>query len=152
MRRALTTFLAAGALAVAGCGGGDDKADYEKEVQAAGKALEESFGDIGTSLGQSGSSEQAAEKLEEGADALDKAADDLKDADPPSEVEDPHSDVVEALGELADEFREGSEAAKSGNVEALVQFSTNLQGSDAVKKLQAAGEQFEEKGYDFGGS
>lgn len=150
MKRAFTLFLAAGAVALAGCGGGDDKADYEKEVREAGKALEKSFGDIGSSLGGAGSAEQAAEKLEEGADALEKAAKDLDDVDPPSEVKEPHDDVVEALGELAGEFRDGAEAAQSGNVEELLQFSTSLQGSEAVKKLTAAGQKFEKEGYDFG--
>lgn len=151
MKRALAPCLAVGALVVAGCGGGgDDKADYEKEVRAAGQALEKAFGDIGSSVSGSASAGEAATKLEEGAEALDKAASDLDGVDPPSEVKAPHDDVVDALGELADEFHSGAEAAKSNNVEALLKFTTGLQSSASVKKLTEAGQKFEKEGYDFG--
>jgi cytochrome c556 len=151
MTRVLALCLVAIALVVTGCGGGGDtsKADYEKQVNAAGKALQQSFGDIGTSIGNAKDTKQTAAKLADGATALDKAADDLGDIDPPDEIESQHNDLVDGLHELADEFRSGAEAAKSGDVSKLVQFASGLQSSKAVKKITQAGQEIEKKGYKF---
>ena len=148
MTRALTLCLAALALVAAGCGG-SSKDDYESQVRDVGKTLEQTFGDLGTSISGSGSTEQAAQRLEQGATSLDKASRDLAKIDPPSEIQAQHKDLVAGLAELADEFRTGAAAAKGGDLNKLLQFASSLQSSKAVRKITKAGDEIEKKGYDF---
>ncbi len=151
MTRVLILCLAALALLAAGCGGddGSSKEDYEREVRSVGATLQQTFGELGTSISGSGSTEQAATKLEEGAASLDKAAADFRDIDPPSEIEDSHNQIVSGLEALADEFRKGAQAAEGGDLQELLTFAQGLQGSDAVRQITQAGNDIESKGYDF---
>ena len=152
MKRAATLCLAALMLVAAGCGGDDDgtsKEDYEKEVREAGQTLEKTFTNIGASISGAGSPKEAAAKLDEGADALEKTSGDLGDIEPPSDIEDSHDELVEGLDELADEFRNGADAAEEGDPTKLREFATSLSRSEAVQKIQSAGEEIEKKGYDF---
>jgi hypothetical protein len=150
MKRVLTICLLALAPLAAGCGGDDaDKDEYEREVREVGQTLESTFGSLGTSISGSGNTEEAATKLEEGASSLDRASQELGDIDPPSEIEGPHDDLVEGLGELADQFRQGAEAAEGGDLDQLLQFASTLQSSEAVQKITKAGEEIESEGYDF---
>lgn len=151
MTRVVTACLAALALLAAGCGGDDgtSREDYEREVQQVGTTLEETFGELGSSISGSGSTEEAAKQLAEGAESLDKASSDLDDIDPPSDIADAHEDIVAGLAELADEFRSGSEAAEGGDLAKLLEFAQGLQNSEAVQKITAAGNTIEEKGYEF---
>jgi hypothetical protein len=140
--------LASFAIALPACGGDEvGKAEYEKEVAKAGRALESSFRKIAEGITSSTSPKEAAAKLEQGAEALDGAAADLDGIDPPGEIEDPHEEMVSGLEELADDFREGAQAARSGDVDRLVRFASDLQGSAAVKKIAEAGNEIREKGY-----
>lgn len=157
MLRVLTIVLAALALVVAGCGGGDDnddtdKATYERQVTEVGQTLDKTFGELGESISSSGSAEEAAAKLEEGADSLAKAASDFDDIEAPSDIEDAHDKIVDALEALARDFREGAAAAKEGDVNELLEFAQGLQTSKPIRDITAASDEIEKAGYDFGDS
>jgi len=153
MLRVLTISLAALALLVAGCGGGDDDTDketYERQVNEVGQALDRTFDQLGESISSSGSAQEAAGKLEEGADSLARAAGDFDEIDPPSDIEDAHDKIVAALKALAEDFREGAEAAKQGDVNELLAFAQGLQTSQPVRDISEASQEIEKAGYDFG--
>jgi hypothetical protein len=134
---------------VAGCGGdGGDEEAYEREVRKAGQTLEQTFGELGTSISGSGNTERAAQTLDEGATSLDRASSELGDVDPPSDVEAHHDELVAGLAELAADFREAADVAREGELAPLLEFASTLPGRDSVEKVTRAGTAIEAEGYE----
>lgn len=153
MLRICCASLAALALLVAGCGGEDDDAGAAKEAYleqaaAVAHALDEAAVVFAEDFASVDPGELAG-KLAEGADLIAKAAGDLGEVEPPSDIEDAHARMVAGLEALADEFRAAAAAAEEGDSETLAAIGEELQSSQALEEVSAAGEEIEEAGYEF---
>ena len=139
------------AVALAGCGDdGVSKDDYEQELTAVAATLQQAFGNVGTAITERGNIREAARRLRRGAAALEQRSQRLGDVEPPSDVEEAHDQLVEGLAELAGEFRRvAAVAGGEGGFEALLAATTELQRSNAFRKLMEASETLAAEEYEF---
>lgn len=154
---ALALALALGLFAAA-CGGGDggsagggdrlSKDDYVAKVTAVGEKMSGTL----EGLGETPTDPKAgAEQFAELGKALKGAADELAALNPPEEVQAAHEKFAEGISMLADEISKAGEGMMGGDLGAALTFVSGLAGSEAMKKIQEAAEEFEKAGYDIGG-
>jgi hypothetical protein len=157
MRHPLVLLLTLIALVAAGCGGDDggsgsgdgqavSKQEYGKQLAAAGQTLQKTFSDISDQTSGNASSKEVGARLEEGAKALDGAVVKFKAITPPATVKAAHAKLVEGLGELADVFRKGAEAARENDTASLTEALKGLASSDGVKKITEAQNELKKQG------
>ena len=153
-RRAWGAVALVAAGLAAGCGGGDDRlsqGEYEDRVADVGTNLEQSFDDLSGTFdeGDGASLDDAADQIGQIQEDMRQRADELDDVEPPEDVQEAHDKLVEGLQGFADDLDEFRQAVDEGDVQAIQQFATEFQQSDAAKKIQEAGEELEKKGYDI---
>lgn len=153
----LALALALGLFAAA-CGGGDggsagggdrlSKDDYVAKVTAVGEKMSGTLEGLGETPADP---EAGAEQFAELGEALKGAADELAALNPPEEVQAAHEKFAEGISMLADEISKAGEGMMGGDLGAALTFVSGLAGSEAMKKIQEAAEEFEKAGYDIGG-
>jgi uncharacterized lipoprotein len=152
MVRAMTLLAALAALLLAGCGGDSDKDAYVQEFNRVSVTLEKTLDGIGADITTGTQSPQIAVKLDQGAKALDKAAKDFSAIKTPDDVKAAHAHVVSGLGQLADVFREGAQAARKDDVAKLVDTLRNINDSPGAKQIQQAQQELKDRGYKVRGT
>lgn len=140
--------LAAAAVALAGCGGGDDrltKEEYQAEVRKVGTTLSGALGGVDTEgAGGLSAVEQQVEQLQS---ALRDAAAELKDLSPPEDVEGAHEKLVQGIRGFADDLDELDDALEREDLGAIRSFENDFTSSDSVKQIREAAAELQEKGY-----
>ena len=150
MNRTLAISLALIAAVIAGCGGSDSgisKAEYEKQVTAAGQSMAKTLTGMSSSVVAAATPQDAAARLDEAGDELDGVAKTFADIDPPSDIADAHRELVDGVRGLASDIHQASGVAESGDTAALARIGSTLQGSRAAMRIQDAGKEIEAKGY-----
>lgn len=144
--RLLATIPLALALLVAGCGGGDEAADYEAGLERVQAQLAEA-----SDASQAAAGDVAAPKrraaLSEAQEAMAKAADTAESLDPPADVEDAHEQLATALRDYAELF--GRIASTPPDDPAVSQLYG--EAGEIVERLEEANAEIREAGYAAGG-
>lgn len=158
MRRAVVlVYLAALAVALTACGGGNGspaerltKAEYEQELAALGGAISEGF----ESVGDPGTQEEFEAQIEQAQSDLNAFADRLDGLSPPEDIESAHEKLVEGLRQFSDDLGDISaslaEAAQSEDPASAFEILGQLVNLESVAMLQDVQAEFEEKGYSTG--
>lgn len=142
MWRALTSALAACAVALGACGSGSDrltKTEYERAVQSA-RAKAQALGRFKASdLGQ----------VEDALDVFTDMEGDLRELRPPAEVQDAH-DVLVATMERSreDKLEPMLEALRAGDQQEAERIAGEPQPRDVEREAETAFRTFERLGYD----
>ena len=151
MRGRCSWILALGALAilVAGCGGSSrlTKAQYEKRVQADGKALTKATSSLGASTTSLAALKTAVTSAHAG---LEAAANDLESLKPPKEAEADNKAFVAAIRDIEAQFTALAKAADKGDMNAVIATVQKLSASKAIKAAQVAAADLSKKGYKLG--
>ncbi|MGH3006912.1 MAG: hypothetical protein ACRDOS_13645 [Gaiellaceae bacterium] len=129
------------ALALAACGGGDSREEFEEDVRGAQQELETQFEE----LGEARSQDDLSDALGNAADALRERAEELAESDVPDEAEEARDRLVESLRSLADDLEENADAVGEGN---LGEILGNLQDLDLDALREEAIERLREEGFD----
>ncbi len=143
-RRAWGAAALVAAGLAAGCGGGDDRlsqGEYEDRVADVGTDLEESFDDLSGTFeqGEGASLDEAADQIGQIQESMRERADELDDLEPPEDVQEAHDKLVEGLNGFADDLDEFRQAVDEGDVQAIQQFATEFQQSDAAQEDPGGG-------------
>ncbi len=152
MKRLIVMATVVAALAVAGCGGGDDSSsdalsedDYATQVTGVLAELGPQLQSVGSEIAQQTQVDQIVSGLQQTEDLLQGASDDLDAIEPPESVADAHQQLIDAVDSFGDStatFREAAEEGKpdesdvSAFQEAGQQFQTEL--GDVVTQFQDA--------------
>lgn len=151
---AATAAIVGAAVVLAGCGGGGggggnrlSKSQYEQKLSNEGKALQASFGAIGSS---SSSLKQLAANVAKARATAERSAGDLERITPPKDAEADNAKLVNALHVIANEMGKLEKAAKAGDESAAAKVSQDLDSSKALQEAQAAANDLKKKGYSIG--
>ncbi len=160
MRIPLVLLALVGLIALSGCGGDDETTSTEAttststdssvstpttaaspEAQAYAEGAQQVLLDFGTSFTTLGSKIQASKDEQEFASLVDQAEsqiqgtiDDYSQLQPPEEAQQGHDQIIAALEDFASKLTAVSDAAASGDKQAL---------QTAAQELQAAGQTFQ---------
>jgi hypothetical protein len=152
LKRKTALLAAAAAIAVAGCGGGDElsEEDYATEVED----VLTTFGEESVALGTELSSATSPDQLRSGVDELQAltqtAVDDLNDIEPPEDAAEGHETLTGALeGYLAD-IETLAAGVEGDDPEAAQEAALKFQEAavDVQSELAEAASQLEEAGID----
>ncbi len=150
---AVVVFTVALGVAASACGGDGQlsQAEYERELQEAGRELETAFDGVGSDLADVGtgsaSLDDVAENVEAMRERIEQEAEELEGLDPPENAEDAHEELVDGLNELARELGEFETAIGEGDVARVREFISDFEGLDAVERIEQATRELESKGY-----
>ncbi len=114
----ISITLAAGALAVAGCGTATDQS-FTRDFNAAQEPLERLLADAGGT--------QDTEKMGRLADGLKNTANRMRELDPPADAKDELAAFVEEVDASADVMRDVQMAVRGGKPERMSEALTDLQ-------------------------
>ncbi len=143
----LPLAAAAGALALAGCGGGDgrlSKSEYEEKVRSAYAEVQEAFAQTNVPM------EELAARVEDAQKQLREAADELEDVQPPEEVEAENAQIVQAMRAYAEDLDRLRNAAEQGDERTIEDFNARIAQNESVEQMAEAAEKMKFKGYDLG--
>jgi hypothetical protein len=150
LKRKTALVAAMAALAIAGCGGGDElsEEDYATEV---GDILT-TFGEESISLGTELSSAATPEELQSGVADLEEitqtAVDDLNDIEPPSDASEGHDTLVGALEGYLSDIQSLADAVDTDDPKAAQDAALEFQEAavDVQSELAEAASQLEDAG------
>ena len=146
MRRLIALVVAA--VALAGCGGGEDrlsKAEYQEEVHKVGNTLSGALSGVDTE--GAGGLSAVSGQVEQLQSALRGAAADLEELSPPEDVEGTHEKLIQGIRGFADELDDLNDALQREDLGAIRSFENGFTSSDSVKQIREAAEELQEKGY-----
>ncbi len=156
-----------GLVAVAGCGGSDstDSSDssssealsneeYTQQAQAILLDFGTSFQQLGTDISASKTPEEFSNLVDKAEDEIQGAIDDFSALTPPADAQEGHDQTLSALENFSSKLTDVSEAADSGDDQALQEAAQALQtaGLDFQKELTQAAQSLSDAGIDLGGS
>jgi hypothetical protein len=170
LRIPLILLALVGLIALAGCGG-DDSTDateatdatssealsneeYAEEAQAILIEFGTNFQELGTQISNSKNPEEFGNLVDEAEDEIQGAIDDFSELQPPEDAQEGHDQVIAAFENFSSKLTDVSEAAESGDEQALQESAQALQEAavDFQTELTQAAESFQEAGIDLGGS
>jgi outer membrane protein assembly factor BamE (lipoprotein component of BamABCDE complex) len=144
---ALFVAVVAAALLAAGCGTAD-KVEYERDLAAVGRSVDESLERVPTGT----DAQVGPEEVSRIAEDLREAADELDDMDPPEDARSAHErlarglrGVAKAFDRLADDL--GDARDDSAQAELFVRFASDQRVDRAFDDLVEAQEAFARSGY-----
>ena len=164
LRIPLLILALVGLIAVAGCGG-DDSTDgtssealssdeYAQQAQQVLVEFGTSFQQLGTQISNSKNPQQFADLVNQAEDQIQGAIDDFSALTPPPEAQEAHDQTLAALEDFSSKLSDVSDAAESGDKQALQEAAQALQqaGLDFQSQLTEAAQKYQDAGIDLGGS
>jgi|SRR4029079_7621940 hypothetical protein len=170
LRIPLLILALVGLIAVAGCGGSDssdstDSTDgtssealssdeYAQQAQQVLVEFGTSFQQLGTQISNSKNPQQFADLVNQAEDQIQGAIDDFSALTPPPEAQEAHDQTLAALEDFSSKLSDVSNAAESGDKQALQEAAQALQqaGLDFQSQLTEAAQKYQDAGIDLGGS
>ena len=155
-----------GLVAVAGCGGDDstDSTDstsseelsseeYAQEAQAILLEFGTNFQELGTEISASKDESEFSELVDEAEAEIQSAIDEFSALTPPSEAQEGHDQTLSALENFSSKLTDVSEAADTGDEQALQEAAQALQeaGLAFQEELTQAAQSLQEAGIALGG-
>jgi phosphoenolpyruvate carboxylase len=155
-----------GLVAVAGCGGSDStdgsdsssatlsNEEYGQQAQQILLDFGTSFQQLGTQISSSKTPEQFADLVNQAEDEIQSAIDDFSALNPPSDAQEGHDETLSALENFSSKLTDVSDAADSGDNQALQEAAQALQtaGLDFQKELTQASQSLQDAGIDLSGN
>lgn len=177
LRIPLILLALVGLIAIAGCGGDDEESTsteattetteatgdttasddvtaYTTGAQEVLLSFGTAFTELGTQIQQSKDEEEFATLVGDAETEIQTAIDDFSALEPPEEAQEGHDQILAALEDFSSKLTDVSDAASSGDEQALQTAATELQaaGLDFQKQLTEAAQKLTEAGIDFGGA
>lgn len=154
LRIPLIVLALVGLIAFAGCGG-DDRLSNEEYTEQATEILTSfstEFQALGAEIQGAQDEEAFSSGVDEAESVIQGTIDEYSELEPPEEAQEGHDQVVSSLEGFSSSLTEVSEAAGSGDEEAVQQAATELQaaGVEFQTQLTEAGQLLEEAGITFG--
>jgi hypothetical protein len=122
------------------------KQEYGARVSAAYADVQQAFA---ATRGASGS--RLAARVADAQAALREAADMLDDLDPPEDAEEPNEELVAGMRQYAADLDPLREAARRGDTAFQQRFNSGVAGNAAVRRMAAAAQELEARGYEVEG-
>jgi hypothetical protein len=164
LRIPLVLLALVGLIALAGCGG-DDSTDgtdsealsneeYAQEAQEILIEFGTNFQELGTQISDAKDRQEFADLVDEAEAEIQGAIDDFSELQPPADAQEGHDQTLSAFENFSSKLTDVSEAAESGDAQALQEAAQALQQAavDFQTELTQADESFQEAGIDIGGS
>jgi len=169
LRIPLLVLALVGLIAVAGCGGSDstdstsgdatssEALSPEEYAQQAQQVLIEfgtSFQQLGTEISNSKDPQQFSDLVNKAEDEIQSAIDDFSALQPPPEAQEAHDQTLAALEDFSSKLSDVSDAAESGDKQALQEAAQALQQAalDFQSELTQAAQKYQDAGINLGGS
>jgi len=167
LRIPLIILALVGLIALAGCGG-DDSTDsteatssealsdeeYAQEAQAILVEFGTNFQQLGTEISSAKSPQEFGDLVDDAEAEIQGAIDDFSALQPPADAQEGHDQALAALENFSSKLTDVSEAAESGDEQALQEAAQGLQEAAVTfqTELTQAGESLQGAGVDLGGS
>lgn len=167
LRIPLIVLALVGLIALAGCGSDDstDSSDssssealsneeYAQQAQAILLEFGTNFQQLGTEISNSKDEAQFADLVNEAEDEIQGAIDEFSALQPPPDAQEGHDQTLSALENFSSKLTDVSDAAESGDKQALQEAATALQqaGLDFQTELTQAAQSLSDAGIELGGS
>jgi hypothetical protein len=165
LRIPLIILALVGLIAVTGCGGSDSTSgdatssealspeEYAKQAQQVLIEFGTSFQQLGTEISSSKNPQQFSDLVNQAEDQIQTAIDDFDALQPPPEAQEAHDQTLAALENFSSKLTDVSDAAESGDKQALQEAAQALQqaGLDFQSELTQAAQKYQDAGIDLGG-
>jgi len=164
LRIPLIVLALVGLIAIAGCGG-DDSTDssssealsneeYAQEAQQILVEFGTNFQQLGTQISSAKTPEEFGDLVDQAEDEIQSAIDDFSELQPPADAQQGHDQTLSALENFSSKLTDVSDAADSGDNQALQEAAQALQKAaiDFQTELTQAAQSFQDAGIDLGGS
>lgn len=166
LRIPLIVLALVGLIALAGCGS-DDSTDssssssealtneeYAQQAQAILLEFGTSFQQLGTEISNSKDEAQFSELVDEAEAEIQGAIDDFSALQPPADAQEGHDQTLSALENFSSKLTDVSDAAESGDKQALQEAAQALQeaGLTFQTELTQAAQSLQDAGIELGGS
>jgi hypothetical protein len=165
LRIPLIILALVGLIAVTGCGGSDSTSgdatssealspeEYAKQAQQVLIEFGTSFQQLGTEISSSKNPQQFSDLVNQAEDQIQTAIDDFDALQPPPEAQEAHDQTLAALENFSSKLTDVSDAAESGDKQALQEAAQALQqaGLDFQGELTQAAQKYQDAGIDLGG-
>jgi hypothetical protein len=151
LRIPLIVLALVGLIAIAGCGS-DDSTDgtssealsNEEYAQQAQEILAEfgaNFQELGAKISASKNTQEFSDLVNQAEDEIQGAVDDFSALQPPADAQEGHDQLLSALENFSSKLTDVSDAAESGDKQALQQAALDFQTelNQAAQSLQDAG-------------
>ena len=167
LRIPLIVLALVGLIALAGCGGDDstDSSDssssgaltneeYAQQAQAILLDFGTSFQQLGTEISNSKDPQQFGDLVDQAEQEIQGAIDDFSALQPPADAQEGHDQTLSALENFSSKLTDVSDAADSGDKQALQEAAQALQqpGLDVQTELTQAAQKLQDAGIELGGS
>ncbi|HEX2387572.1 MAG TPA: hypothetical protein VHI96_00570 [Solirubrobacterales bacterium] len=167
LRIPLIVLALVGLIALAGCGGDDstDSSDgsssgaltneeYAQQAQAILLDFGTSFQQLGTEISNSKDPQQFGDLVDQAEQEIQGAIDDFSALQPPADAQEGHDQTLSALENFSSKLTDVSDAADSGDKQALQEAAQALQqaGLDFQTELTQAAQKLQDAGIELGGS
>jgi len=167
LRIPLLILALVGLIAVAGCGGSDssDSTDgtssealssdeYAQQAQQVLVEFGTSFQQLGTQISNSKNPQQFGDLVDQAEQEIQGAIDDFSALQPPADAQEGHDQTLSALENFSSKLTDVSDAADSGDKQALQEAAQALQqaGLDFQTELTQAAQKLQDAGIELGGS
>jgi len=167
LRIPLIVLALVGLIALAGCGGDDstDSSDgsssgaltneeYAQQAQAILLDFGTSFQQLGTEISNSKDPQQFGDLVDQAEQEIQGAIDDFSALQPPADAQEGHDQTLSALENFSSKLTDVSDAADSGDKQALQEAAQALQqaGLDFQTELTQAAQKLQVAGIELGGS
>ncbi|GIK77069.1 MAG: hypothetical protein EDQ89_06265 [Acidobacteria bacterium] len=167
LRIPLVILALVGLIALAGCGGGDgtdsteatssdalSDEEYAQEAQAILLEFGTNFQQLGTEISSAKNAQEFSDLVDDAEAEIQGAIDDFGALQPPADAQEGHDQALAALENFSSKLTDVSEAAESGDEQALQEAAQALQEAAVTfeTELTQAAESFQEAGVELGGS
>lgn len=143
-------LLALALVALAGCGGGASKDEYQEQMRGVGADISKASEQVAAMKPDAPAAQRAKTIRAQGA-LLAKAADKADDVEPPSDASEAHDEFVDALrayAKILDQLADASASSKNAERQAALLGEAGTE----VDRLTAASSDLRDAGYDFDAS
>ena len=153
-----------GLIALAGCGGSDStdssssdtltNEEYAQQAQAILLEFGTNFQQLGTEISNSKTPTEFSDLVNQAEDEIQSAIDDFSALQPPPDAQEGHDQTLSALENFSSKLTDVSDAADSGDKQALQEAAQALQqaGLDFQNELTQAAQKLQDAGIQLGGS
>lgn len=176
LRIPLIVLALVGLIAVAGCGGSDSSdssggtdstggtdssssaalsnEEYAQQAQEILVRFGQNFQQLGTEISNSKNPQQFSDFVNQAETEIQGAIDDFSALQPPADAQEGHDQTLSALENFSSKLTDVSDAADSGDKQALQQAAQALQqaGLDFQGELTQAAQKLQDAGIELGGS
>lgn len=164
LRIPLIVLALVGLIALAGCGS-DDSTDssssealsneeYAQQAQEILISFGTSFQQLGSDISNAKNPQQFSDLVNQAEDEIQGAIDDFSALQPPADAQEGHDQTLAALENFSSKLTDVSDAADSGDKQALQDAAQALQqaGLDFQSELTQAAQKFQDAGIELGGA